>query len=65
MHTQAHGVTQKFLDANHFITVQIDFFLLGAAGVYIFERLVVGSAIRVEGHERQINKAAACISLHC
>ena len=36
---QAHGVTQKFLDANHFITVQIEFFLFESTGVYIFERL--------------------------
>lgn len=44
MRTQAHGVTQKLLDANHFLTIHIEFFLF-ESGQGIFLRPHAGSAM--------------------
>jgi hypothetical protein len=63
--TQALGVTQKFPDANHFLMVHIEFFLFGSERSIYFEELTAGSAIRMEGHDGQIKKAATCISTNC
>ena len=64
MRTQALGVTQKFLEANPFITIHIEFFLFENRQS-IFRGATCLIEAWLEGHDGEIKRAATFISKNC